>query len=197
MCRWHNFGVKRTTLAAAALLTIVLTACGSDTGSSSTSSTTESASTTTSIDADEVVHYEGLTQDHTTASVDYPESPPVGGDHDPKWQNCGVYDEPVRNENAVHSLEHGAVWLAYNPSLSDADIAVLRAYALNQTHILVSPYDGLANGEAVVASAWGTQLRLDSVTDPRLATFVATYQEGPQTPELGVTCSGATGDPIA
>ena len=27
--------------------------------------------------------------------------------------------------------------------------------------------------------------------------FVEKYQEGPQTPELGVTCSGGTGEPIA
>lgn len=196
-CRWQNLRVKRTNLVAAALLALVLAACGSDEDAASTTPATEPAPTTTSIDADGVVHYSDLSQDHTSDDVEYPQSPPVGGDHDSRWQNCGVYDEPVRNENAVHSLEHGAVWLAYDPGLSDADVEVLRAFALNQTHVLVSPYDGLAAGEAVVATAWGTQLRLDSVTDPRLAAFVATYQEGPQTPELGVTCGGAVGDPIA
>lgn len=179
------------------LLTLVTASCASDQPAATTTPTTQPAPTTTSIDADGVVHYSGLGQDHTSDDVTYPESPPVGGNHDQRWQNCGVYDEPVRNENAVHSLEHGAVWLAYDPSLSDADVDVLRAFALNQTHVLVSPYDDLADGEAVVASAWGTQLRLDSVADPRLAEFVATYQEGPQAPELGAPCGGAVGDPIA
>jgi hypothetical protein len=108
-----------------------------------------------------------------------------------------VYNQAVSNEHAGHSLEHGAVWLAYNPSLPADQVAILAAFAVNQTHILVTPYPGLAKGEAVVAAAWGLQLRLDSVTDPRLAQFVEKYQEGPQTPELGVTCSGGFGNPIS
>jgi hypothetical protein len=111
------------------------------------------------------------------------------------WQNCGVYDTPIENGHAVHSLEHGAVWLAYRPDLPADQVAVVAAFAVNQSHVLVSPYPGLT--EAVVATAWGVQLRLDSVTDPRLAEFVQKYQEGPQTPELGVTCSGGFGNPIA
>ena len=141
--------------------------------------------------------YTGLSRDHTTEPQNYPQSPPVGGDHNPVWQNCGVYDQPIKNENAVHSLEHGAVWLAYNPDLPADQVVIVAAFATNQTHVLVSPYPGLAEGEAVVATAWGVQLRLDAVTDPRLAEFVAKYQEGPQTPELGVPCSGGTGDPIS
>ena len=138
--------------------------------------------------------FTGLTNRHTKNAVAYPQSPPVGGDHNPAWQNCGVYDTPVANENAVHSLEHGAVWLAYRPDLPADQVEVLRALARGHSHILVSPYPGLT--EAVVATAWGKQLRLDSVTDPRLVQFIANYEEGPQAPESGVTCSGAVGSPI-
>ena len=141
-----------------------------------------------------VQSFTGLTQNHVDTPVDYPQSPPVGGDHSPVWQTCGIYNTPVKNENAVHSLEHGAVWLAYRPDLPADQVEVLRAMARGHTHILVSPYPGLK--EAVVATAWGKQLRLDSVTDKRLAAFAAAYEQGPQTPEPGAQCSSGLGSPI-
>src|SRR5690606_24276376 len=52
--------------------------------------------------------YPEVTADHTTAEVDYDPLPPVGGNHDGAWLNCGVYNEQQRNENTVHAMEHGA-----------------------------------------------------------------------------------------
>ncbi len=152
-----------------------------------------SATSTTVAEIPGVQTFTGLTRTHVPNPT-YTQSPPVGGDHLSVWQNCGVYNEPVADGNAVHSLEHGAVWIAYRPGLAADQVAVLAAFALNQTHILVTPYTGLT--DTVVLTAWGKQLRLESVTDPRIAEFVTKYQEGPQTPELGVTCSGGVGNPI-
>jgi hypothetical protein len=129
---------------------------------------------------------------HVERPVSYPQSPPVGGPHDPVWQNCGFYDEPVRNENAVHSLEHGAVWITYQPDLPQEQVNRLRDMAHSQTYILVSPYPGLDS--PVVASAWGKQLRLEGADDPRLERFVGAFRRGPQA-HPGEPCSGGTGEP--
>src|SRR5215210_2310164 len=107
---------------------------------------------------------------HTEEPVLYQQNPPAGGDHAPIWQNCGFYDAPVRNENAVHSMEHGSVWVTYRPDLAEDQIDRLRQLAHRQDHILVSPYPDLP--APVVASAWGKQLHLDSGTDLRLDEFV-------------------------
>ncbi|WP_194922430.1 DUF3105 domain-containing protein, partial [Catenulispora rubra] len=56
-----------------------------------------------------VKSFSGLSRNHVTTPVTYPQTPPVGGDHAPVWLNCGVYTAPVANENAVHAMEHGAV----------------------------------------------------------------------------------------
>jgi hypothetical protein len=186
-------GVKRAK--SLAVVTVLSMSFGAAACSSDTKPATTTAGDSTETLIKGVKTYSGLSRDHTTDPVTYPQSPPVGGNHDPVWQNCGVYDEPIKNEHAVHSLEHGAVWITYRPDLPAAQIAVLAGFAVNQSHILVSPYPGLTT--AVVVTAWGVQLSLESVVDPRLAQFVAEYQEGPQTPELGVTCSGGFGDPIA
>jgi hypothetical protein len=124
--------------------------------------------------------------------VDYPQSPPVGGPHNPIWQNCGFYSKPVRNEHAVHSMEHGAVWITYSPDLPEDQVEEIKSLTL-KNYVLVSPYPGLP--APVVASAWGKQLRLDSANDPRLGQFVTTYRLGPQNPEPGAPCSGGVGSP--
>jgi hypothetical protein len=144
---------------------------------------------------DEVQTYDvGPAGQHTGADVNYEQNPPVGGPHNPVWQNCGYYDQPVRDENAVHSLEHGAVWITYSPDLPQDQVEHLRDIAENETFVLVSPRDGLPS--PVVASAWGKQLRLDNAEDPNLERFIGAYEQGPQTPEKGAVCTGGIGQPI-
>ena len=143
---------------------------------------------------EEVKTYDvGPAGQHTEGEVDYEQSPPAGGEHNPVWQNCGYYAEPVRDENAVHSLEHGAVWITYSPNLSKDEVERLRDIAENETYVLVSPYEGLPS--PVVASAWGKQLSLQSAEDPDLERFIGAYRQGPQTPEPGAVCTGGIGQP--
>jgi Protein of unknown function (DUF3105) len=130
--------------------------------------------------------YSDLERDHVEGTVDYPQSPPVGGPHDPVWLNCGVYDRPVRVENAVHSLEHGAVWITYRTGLSAEEIDSL-AGKLPEKGIL-SPYDD--QDAPVVVTVWGAQLALDGPDDSRLDLFIDEYSDGHTAPEPQVTCQG-------
>jgi len=130
---------------------------------------------------------------HTKDTVDYAESPPVGGEHDFAWQNCGTYDAPIRNENAVHSLEHGAVWITYDPALPQAEIDSL-TQRFDNNYLLISPYPGQQT--PVVASAWNNQLALDSASDPRLDAFVTQFRQGEQTPEPGAACDGGVSETV-
>jgi hypothetical protein len=135
------------------------------------------------LDDVQVYNYEAA--DHTTDPVEYSESPPVGGPHDPVPEKCGFYDDEIPQEKAVHSLEHGAVWITYAPDLSGNEISTLKS-RLSENYTLLSPY---ADQDApVVATAWNTQLELDGVDDPRLDDFVTAYRQGPQTPEPGAAC---------
>jgi hypothetical protein len=136
-----------------------------------------------------------LGREHVTTEVTYDPLPPVGGNHDAVWQNCGVYTDQaqVADRNAVHSLEHGAVWVTYDPSLPAADVETLREAVSVSDFTLLSPYAGVPS--PVVASAWGEQLQLPSADDPRLAVFLRKYVNGPQTPEPGAPCSGGVGTP--
>jgi hypothetical protein len=147
------------------------------------------------IDIEGVEQIPVLLRSHSEAPVDYNETPPVGGIHYPVWQNCGVYEQPIKDELGVHSLEHGAVWMTYDPDLPASELEILTNLAQQSSHRLLSPYPGLPS--PIVASAWGFQLRLETADDPRLAQFIRQYEQGPTTPELGAVCSGGESRTLA
>jgi hypothetical protein len=136
-----------------------------------------------------VVHKEINNRNHQSGQVNYPDSPPMGGDHNPVWADCTgtVYPRPVANENAVHSLEHGAVWVTYRPGLAASGVSALRALVQGRDYTLMSPYPGLDH--AVSVQSWGYQLKTDDPADPRIKRFITTYRQNPQTtPEPGASC---------
>lgn len=140
-----------------------------------------------------VEEFEIASSDHVEEAVSYAQSPPAGGEHNPVWQNSGFYEEPVRNENAVHTMEHGAVWISYTSDLPQAGKDRIRELISGQDCVLASPFPDL--DAPVVASAWGKQLRLDGAEDPDLEGFVRSFRRGPDTPEPGAACTGGTADP--
>ena len=140
-----------------------------------------------------VTEYEVSGNQHVRSPVSYPQSPPVGGNHDPVWQDCGFYAAPVRNENAVHSLEHGAVWITYHPGLASSQVDSLRSLAEGEDRVIVSPYPGLSR--PVMASAWGRRLPVDSASDARIDRFVEAFRNDSKAPEAGGPCSGGKSTP--
>ncbi|TFC84473.1 DUF3105 domain-containing protein [Cryobacterium sp. TmT2-59] len=135
-----------------------------------------------------VQSFDGLSRNHVNNEVAFPTLPPVGGDHSAELTNCGVYTQPVDTWRAVHSLEHGAVWITYRSDLPQDQIDTLTADAASNPYELLSPYPD--RPAPVIVSAWGKQLQLDSVDDSRLPVFLQAYLQGPQTPEPGAPCSG-------
>ncbi|WP_327236898.1 DUF3105 domain-containing protein [Streptomyces sp. NBC_01317] len=134
-----------------------------------------------------------LTRNHVTEAVKYPMKPPVGGDHNQVWMNCdrNVYKDAIPDMNAVHSLEHGAVWVTYNDKASDDDVKTLTDKVGKTAYTLLSPYKDQAG--TIMLSAWGKQLSVDKASDPRVNQFLTKYVQGPQTPEPGAACTGGMG----
>jgi hypothetical protein len=166
------------------LLPLLLAACGSG-GSDAKPAATPSS------DISGVKAYTGLSHQHLTKGQypqSYDQSPPVGGRHSPAWLKCQAYDTELPKENAVHSLEHGGVWITYRPGLPAAQVATLTGKTiLNKEFVMVSPYTGQSS--PVVVSTWGLQLAVDSVDDPRIDAFVRAYAGGEQGGEKGVGCA--------
>ena len=135
--------------------------------------------------------------DHTKdqgEKVTYDRYPPVGGKHASIWQNCGVYDTEIQVETAVHAMEHGAVWVTYKSSIPESDKGKLRLMVVNKPYRLLSVYE--AQDAPIIVTAWGTQLKLQSLDEDKIEKFFTRYQGTDSlAPERGASCVGGTGVP--
>jgi len=171
-------------LAAVALAAMLVVGCSS--GSAATSETAGSSIAGVTIER-------AASHNHKQGTIDYPgKKPPSGGDHNPVWLTCGAYSQRPPDENAVHSLEHGATWIAYGPGLAAVDVAKLRAFA-TQPKVIVSPYAGM--DAPIVVVAWEHRLEVQSASDPRIQQFIDAYGHGKVSPEPNGTCAGGVGQP--
>lgn len=133
------------------------------------------------------------TATHVEGTVDYPQSPPAGGDHNQVWLNCGIYSEPQVNEHAVHSLEHGAVWVTYDAAaVTGEELETLKSH-LPSSYVILSPYEGLDS--PIALSSWNNQLKVESASDTRIPEFFEEFWRSQNVPEPNALCSGALDGP--
>jgi len=140
-----------------------------------------------------------LGRSHQEGDIHYAADVPTGGTHNANWQNCGIYDQPVREENVLHSMEHGAVWIAYDPTLPAEEIEQLQQLVRDEraklrTFYVLAPKEEIS--APIVATAWRVQLELENAFDDRLLKFMQRFHVGQFAPERGATCSGGIGEPL-
>jgi hypothetical protein len=98
-------------------------------------------------------------------------------------------------------MEHGAVWIAYQPDLPAEQVELLREIVRekrsqrNEALVLLAPNPDIA--VPIVATAWRAQLELGDASDERLGLFLDRFQRGPYYPEPNAPCTfGGIGEPI-
>ena len=136
--------------------------------------------------------YPSTTNRTVDGPIDYNRKPPTNGNHAPLWQNCGFYQEPLQDRHAVHSMDHGVVWITYRPELPQQQLEILRPYG-NENYVMVSPYPG--QDAPVIATSWRVQLQLNSADDPRLEQFVNEFKRSELAPLSGNRCILGVGNP--
>ncbi len=120
----------------------------------------------------------------------YPSTPPASGPHNPSPQGAGVYSSPPPVYSTIHSLEHGAAIVWYDPSALGQELERIKSFfddVANSDHMIVAPYNypdqgaagRLPAGKQMVLVAWH---HLQSCARPSLAAafdFVAHYRFPP------------------
>ncbi|WP_344079263.1 DUF3105 domain-containing protein [Luedemannella helvata] len=126
---------------------------------------------------------------HEWGPLTYQVNPAVGGSHNYNIQNCmgDVYKAPIPQEHAVHSLEHGAVWITYRPDLPQDQVDKLAKKIDGVAFTMMSPYPNLDS--PISLQSWGFQLKVDNADDPRIDKYIQALRLN-ATMEEGAACSG-------
>ena len=167
------------------IFSIVFISCSSEKNESIEISTEEML--------EEVEYLVITSREHTDENVDYPTTPPAGGDHLGIWHTCGIYKVELLDEAAVHALEHGAVWVTYKPEIEKEEIIKLTTMLSGKPKILLSTHSEQMS--PIVATSWGRRLEIETANDPRLNKFVDFFMDGEAAPEAGITCDRGIGRP--
>jgi hypothetical protein len=192
--------LRRSTALLFALVLASVAACGDD-GGSDPAPGDEAQRTVSGGEevgpaeegVDGVVAFRIDSTSHTEDDLAYEPSPPAGGEHFPVPATCGFYpSDPPPDELLVHSIEHGSVWIAYDPDLDDAQLDGLRSLVAEQAKVVATPHPDLTS--PLVVTAWARQLELDGIDDPRLMQFIETYRNADTAPEPAAPCQGV-GEP--
>jgi len=59
----------------------------------------------------------------------YTSNPPTSGGHFGSSRPWGVFGPPIADESAGHDIEHGDIWILYDPELGAASVRQLRDIA--------------------------------------------------------------------
>ena len=119
---------------------------------------------------------------------EYNSNPPTSGPHYGQTARSGFREEAIPDQNIIHNLEHGDIWIAYHPRIADEIKEELKQFAAAK--VIITPRE--ANETDIALAAWG---RLDAFNTEggalpieRIKDFIKRYSnKGPE------RISGASG----
>ena len=100
---------------------------------------------------------------------------------------AGIYETPPPMDRVIHSLEHGAVVVWFDPPSDDPEIAEIRSFFAGsdqRNHVIVAPYDypeegsagRLPSGKGMALVAWHRIRLCDEASLPVAYDFVHRFR---------------------
>ena len=125
----------------------------------------------------------GLGRDHIATDSKKPEynsNPPTSGPHFATPASWGVYDKELPDQQIIHNLEHGGVWITFNSDLEKEVIEKLKEIASSyKSKVIMTPR--AANDSKIALASWERLLKLDSYNEEEIKDFVARMRnKGPE-----------------
>jgi len=139
---------------------------------------------------EDVQQYPSEGNDHVSQGTDvsYETTPPTSGPHYGNPAAAGFYEEPPQLERIVHSLEHGAVVIYYDPAALDAAArdhlqSLANEHTGTWSSVIVAPHPEDDPESAYALTAWRHKLTTDDYDREVVRAFLAEYLgRGPENP---------------
>lgn len=100
----------------------------------------------------------------------YNSNPPTSGPHYVKPADWGVYETELPDEQLVHNLEHGGIWISYTGINPETKRAIENFAKKHPDKIIVTPRT--KNDSAIELASWTRLLKLDAFDETAAAAFV-------------------------
>jgi hypothetical protein len=136
--------------------------------------------------------------EEVVSQTTYSSNPPTSGPHMETWVKAGIFKEPQKEGELIHSLEHGYININYNCN-ADGSVKEASGSALNDTDAckqLVKQLEDVANAKKVwkllmvprpqldtkiALAAWGRIDKFDTFDQKRIETFIDYWRDhGPE-----------------
>lgn len=129
------------------------------------------------------VEYNIVGRDHIaqgTSGSGYNSNPPSSGPHWPVAAKNGVYESLLPDEQLIHNLEHGHVWISYKPDIADeVKNKLVEIVKEDDWKVVLGPRE--ANDSKIALCAWGRVLKMDEPDYDKIRAFIKTYRNrGPE-----------------
>lgn len=112
-------------------------------------------------------------QAHIAAGAAHPEynsNPPTSGWHYAQPANWGVYQNELPDEQIIHNLEHGGIWISYKDVDADTLSKIENVAKRNSNKLIVTPR--AKNNTAIALVSWGRRMELDSFDEQIIVDFI-------------------------
>ena len=118
---------------------------------------------------------------------EYHSDPPSSGPHSPAPAPCGIYRVPVSDQDYLHSMEHGAIVIQYDPAMSQAEVEELERIVRSiGGEVILAPRPG--NPSLISLVEWTNLLRLDEVDEDVIRGFDREFSNR-NAPEPAASCA--------
>jgi len=123
-----------------------------------------------------------LGQEHISVGASHPaynSNPPTSGWHYAQPADWGVYQNELPDEQLIHNLEHGGIWISYQ-GISDEQKSILEEIGkANRQSVIVSPRS--TNNDKIVVASWGKMMKLETADKALIQKYIMQYKN--QSPE--------------